>query len=315
MEAAAKGAGQGAKACAGVPVRVDETVHGTVLARILATLLARVLAVGARLLLPVPLCLLLLCGSNRVLAAEALVAVAANFLPAARELAAAFEHSSGHKLVLSAGSTGKLYAQIVHGAPFEVLLAADQQRPLLLEQQGLALAGSRFTYARGRLVLFSPDPALVDAQASILRNAAAVGKLAIANPKIAPYGLAAQQTMQALGVYESLRGQLVQGENIAQAWQFVDSGNARLGLVARSQVQGSERGSHWVVPETLHAPIRQDAVLLTRGSSNAAASAFLQYLQGEQARAIIRNHGYDLERECRGREADSARCDPIEEEF
>lgn len=220
------------------------------------------------------------------------VAVAANFTAAARELAAAFEADSGHHAVLSFGSTGKLYTQIAHGAPFEVFLAADRERPAKAEAAGLAVPHSRHTYARGRLALFSLDPELVDPAGAVLTRPAAYARLAIANPATAPYGAAAVEALRALGVYAQVEDKLVRGESIAQAYQFVATGNAPLGLVALSQVIDQPRGSRWLVPQTLYTPLDQDAVLLERGRGNPAASAFLAYLRGDKARAIIRRHGY-----------------------
>lgn len=228
-------------------------------------------------------------------AAEVKVAVAANFTAPLQKIAAAFERETGHRLVVSFGSTGRLYAQIRNGAPFEVFLSADDEAPARLEREGLAVAGSRFTYATGRLVLWSPQPGVVDAQGQVLRRPPA-GPLAIADPKVAPYGRAAVQALTQLGVLEAWRPRLVQGESIGQAHQFVASGNAPLGLVALSQVTESGRpapGSAWVVPANLHEPIRQDAVLLVRGQANAAAAAFLRHLRSDAVRTLIRAHGYE----------------------
>lgn len=225
---------------------------------------------------------------------EVQVAVAANFAAPMHKIAAAFGQASGHKAVLSFGATGKFYAQIRHGAPFAVLLAADDETPARLVAEGLAVPGSRFTYATGRLVLWSRLPGLVDAQGAVLR-APPPGKLAVADPRLAPYGAAAQQVMDRLGLGDALRPLLVTGENIGQTHRFVASGNAALGFVALSQVMVDGRigaGSAWVVPETLHEPIRQDAVLLRAGAGNAAAQALLQYLRSDAAREVIRAHGY-----------------------
>lgn len=239
--------------------------------------------------------LLLLPWLSAAQAGEAKIAVAANFTAAAREIAAAFAQETGHTALLSFGSTGKLYAQIAHGAPFEVLLAADEARPARAEAEGLAVPGSRFTYAVGRLVLYSPDPARLDPAGGVRAALLTGGKLAIANPKTAPYGAAAVQTLQALGLYQQVRPRLVLGENIAQAHQFVLTGNAPLGFVALSQVIGAQGGSRWLVPASLHAPIRQDAVLLQRGAGSQAARVFLDYLRGERAGAILRRYGYGSE--------------------
>ncbi|WP_143815003.1 molybdate ABC transporter substrate-binding protein [Magnetofaba australis] len=220
------------------------------------------------------------------------IAVAANFTAAAKEIAAAFEQESGHQAVVSFGSTGKLYVQIAHGAPYEVFLAADTARPLKAEKEGLAVVGSRFTYASGRIALFSANAELVDDQGAVLKQDDAFARLAIANPKTAPYGAAAVQAMTKLGVYGAIAPKLVRGDNIAQTFQFVSTGNAQLGFVALSQVIARPGGSHWVVPADLYAPIKQDAVLLKRGQSNAAAQAFVTFLKGETARAIIEKFGY-----------------------
>lgn len=229
-------------------------------------------------------------------AAEVSVAVAANFTAPMQRIAAAFEQDSGHKARLAFGSTGRFYAQIQHGAPFQLLLAADDETPAKLEREGLGVAGSRFTYAIGRLVLWSAQPGLVDDQGLVLRQGR-FDKLALADPKLAPYGAAAIESLTRLGLLQQLQAKLVQGENIAQAYQFVASGNAQLGLLALSQVHADGRlraGSAWVLPARLHRPIRQDALLLNPGQDNPAALALLRYLQGDKARAIIRAHGYEL---------------------
>lgn len=227
-------------------------------------------------------------------AGEVAVAVAANFTAPMQKIAAAFERDSGHRLAMSFGSTGKFYAQIRHGAPFEVLLAADDATPARLEREGYGVAGSRFTYAVGTLVLWSKAPDLVDDQGEVLRTGS-FDRLALADPKLAPYGAAAMQTLQALGLADSLRDRLVQGESIGQAYQFVATRNAQLGFVALSQVFSEGRigeGSAWQVPAALHEPIRQDALILTAGKDNPAAAELMRYLQGEAARAIIHSHGY-----------------------
>ncbi len=226
--------------------------------------------------------------SAAVIAEEAHVAVAANFAVPARQLADAFSAASGHKLALSNGSTGKFYAQIRSGAPFHLLLSADEATPRRLEAEKLAVQGSRFTYAVGRLALISPRSSSVTED--LLRQQQAK-RLAIANPKLAPYGAAAKETLEKLGLWEALQPRLVQGENIAQTFQFVASGNADAGLVALSQIDRS--APHWLVPQRLHAPLRQDAVLLTRGASNAAARDFLEYLRSAPARSRITSHGYE----------------------
>jgi molybdate transport system substrate-binding protein len=209
-----------------------------------------------------------------------------------KEIVAGFEKASGHRVLASFGSTGKLYAQIRHGAPFEALLAADAKTPARLVEEGLA--SDAFTYAIGRLVLWSADEGLVDGAGQVLA-AGDFDKLAIANPKTAPYGSAAIQVMQALGVYETLAARLVQGDNIAQTYQFVMSRNAALGFVALSQVITQDTGSSWRVPEDLHDPIRQDAVLLEAGQGRAAAAALLGYLRGPEARGVIERFGYGVD--------------------
>lgn len=229
-------------------------------------------------------------------AAEVTVAVAANFAAPMQKIAQAFEQDTGHKAVLSFGSTGAFYSQITNGAPFHVLLAADDTTPQRLEQAGFGVPGSRYTYAVGKLVLWSRQPGLVDDQGAVLRSGR-FERIAIANPKLAPYGAAAIETLTAMGVLESVRPRIVQGENIAQAYQFVATENAQMGFVALSQVTIDGKlasGSAWIVPADLHAPIRQDAVLLVNGKGNAAAIALLEYLEGGKARAVIRSYGYDL---------------------
>lgn len=237
------------------------------------------------LLLPV-----LLCGCAQ--AGELRVAVAANFMAPMHKLVAAFERESGHKVLLSFGSTGRLYAQIRNGAPFEVFLAADEETPARLEKEGLAVAGSRTHYATGRLVLWSREPGRVDDRGEVLRRGGS-GPLAIADAKLSPYGRASQQALERMGVWDAWRARLVQGESIAQAHQYVASGNAPLGLVALAQAMEGGRlvqGSAWVVPAQLHAPIRQDAVMLRRGP---AAEAWMRFLKSDMAREIVRGHGYE----------------------
>ena len=227
-------------------------------------------------------------------AAEVITAVAANFNAPMQKIASAFEADTGHKAVLTFGSTGAFYAQIRNGAPFQLLLSADDETPARLEREGGAVAGSRFTYAIGRLVLWSAQPGVVDDKGEVLRKPGD-GRIALANPKLAPYGAAAIEALTALGLLQRLQPRFVQGENIAQTYQFTATGNASLGFVALSQVMvdgAIARGSAWVVPAALHAPLRQDAVLLAKGRDNPAAVALATYLQGEKARAIIRSYGY-----------------------
>lgn len=224
------------------------------------------------------------------------MAVAANFALPMQQLAGEFERASGHRVVLSSGATGKFYAQIRNGAPFDVLLSADDETPARLIAERLAIAGSQFTYATGRLVLWSAAPGRVDPQGEVLRRGD-FRHLAMANPKTAPYGAAAVEVMKNLGVHDALKPRFVQGENIAQTHQFVSTGNAELGFVALSQVwlDGAlSGGSAWIVPAGLHQPLRQDAVLLVRGQGNPAAEALLGWLRSEKSRALIRRFGYDF---------------------
>jgi len=228
-------------------------------------------------------------------AGEASAAVASNFTKPMREIAAGFERKTGHKVVLSFGSTGKLYAQIHNGAPFDLFLAADNQAPARLESEGHGVAGSRFTYAIGRLVLWSARPGYVDQNGEVLQKGD-FRHIAIANPKTAPYGAAARQVLEKMGLWAGIRPHIVQGENIAQTYQFIASGNAELGFIALSQIRdaGRAEGSRWDLPRELHDPIEQDVVLLQRGRDNPAARELLAYLQSDEARAIIASYGYDL---------------------
>lgn len=238
--------------------------------------------------------LLLVAGSLH--AAEARVAVAANFAEPVKAIAAVLEKTTGHTLKTTVGSTGRLYAQIRNGAPFDVLLAADTHAPAQLEADGLAQPGSRFTYATGKLVLWSADAARVDGQGAVLKGSG-FRKLAIANPKTAPYGAAALQTLDKLGLAAALSPKLVQGESIGQTYNFVHTGNAEIGFLALSQVLEGGRlkgGSVWVVPQHLYAPIRQDAVLLKRGAHNEAAVALMKLLKSPDIKALIRSFGYDI---------------------
>ena len=227
-------------------------------------------------------------------AGELNLAVASNFIAPMQEIATAFQRQSGHRLQLIFGSSGKLYAQIRHGAPFQMLLAADDKTPGLLEQESLAVPGTRFVYAIGKLVLWSPLADYVDPQGRIL-GTRRYQHLAIADPRLAPYGQAAWQVLDRLGLQERVRDKLVQGESIAQAYQFVATGNAELGFVALSQVlsaAAARRGSFWIVPTTLYTPLRQEAIILAGGKDNAAALALSTFLRGEQARAIMHTYGY-----------------------
>lgn len=226
-------------------------------------------------------------------AAETQVAVAANFTAPANEIAAAFAKATGHSARLSFGSSGQFYAQMAHGAPYEVFLSADAERPIRAEQAGLGVPGSRFTYAVGRLVLYSKTPGVVDGDGAVLRSGR-FAKLAIADPTAAPYGGAAVETLRKLGLYDALKPKIVQGSSITQAYQFVATGAAEMGFVALSQVAEEQGGSRWIVPARLHAPIDQQAILLKTGQDNPAAKAFLAFLKGPQAKAIIRRYGYEV---------------------
>jgi molybdate transport system substrate-binding protein len=225
------------------------------------------------------------------------VAVAANFVPPFKEVAAEFQKATGHSAQLSAGSSGKFFAQIKNGAPFEVFFSADDERPKLLEQEGLGVKGSRFTYAVGRLVLWSPNPQLVKGEETLYADG--YKHLAMANPKTAPYGAAAMQAMQNLKVWDRLQAKLVMGENLGQTSGFIESGNAELGFLALSQVLDPAlkgKGSRWDVPSTLHDPIAQDVVLLTKGKDNPAAKALLEFVRGPQGLQIIERYGYDVKK-------------------
>jgi len=227
---------------------------------------------------------------------EVQVAVAANFTAPMQQIAAQFEKDSGHKATLAFGATGKFYAQIINGAPVEILLSADDETPAKLEKEGLGVAGSRYTYAIGTLVLWSANPTLVDARGEILKTGN-FKHLALANPKTASYGTAAVEALNKLGLLNSLQSRFVQGENISQTQQFIMSGNAELGFVALSQVYKDGKiagGSAWIVPANLYQPIQQDAVLLSKGKDKPAAIALLAYLKGDMARAIIKSYGYEL---------------------
>lgn len=235
-------------------------------------------------------------GSSLSWADDVQVAVAANFAAPFQKIAAGFEAATGHKAVAIVGSTGKFYTQIKAGAPFEILLAADDETPRKLVDEGLAVKGQAFTYATGKLVLWSAQPGVVDAQGEVLKKGS-FSHLSIANPKLAPYGAAAVETLKALGLYDSLTTKIVQGESIGQAHQFVTTGNAELGFVALSQVAPPDKpatGSLWVVPAKLYTPILQDAVLLNKGADKAAAQALLSYLRGDAAKAVIKSYGYGL---------------------
>lgn len=240
----------------------------------------------------------LLIGSSISIASaeEVSVAVAANFTAPMQKIAADFEKDTGNKAVLAFGSTGKFYAQIKNGAPFDMMLAADAKTPAKLVQEGLGVSGSNFTYAIGKLVLWSAKPSYVDDMGDVLKKDD-FQHIALANPKLAPYGAAAIETLTRLGLLAALEPKFVQGENIAQTHQFIASGNAELGFAALSQVflDGKlKAGSAWIVPADLYSSIRQDAVILTHGKDNNAALALVKYLQGDKAKAVIRAYGYGL---------------------
>ena len=232
---------------------------------------------------------------SSALAGETRVAVATNFLSAFKVIAEGFQRVTGHQVLVSSGSSGKLYVQIQNGAPFDLFFSADAQRPELLEQEGLAVSGSRFTYAVGRLTLWSVDPSLIPGDGEAVLRQGTFRFLAIANPKTAPYGQAAFQTLNALKLWEHLEGRLVRGENIGQTFQFVFTENAQLGFVALSQVLDPKLknvGARWDVPTHLHAPLIQQAVLLNRGRENSAAKSLMDYMKGKAARDIIEGFGY-----------------------
>ncbi|WP_198585874.1 molybdate ABC transporter substrate-binding protein [Pararhizobium haloflavum] len=229
---------------------------------------------------------------------EASLAVAANFTEVIEVLVADFEGSSDHELTIVTGSTGQLYSQIANGAPFDIFLAADQERPERLEAEGGAVEGTRFTYAIGRITLWSPDPAAIgDDGGDYLANGS-FRALAMANPDLAPYGVAARETLQALDLWDAMKGRIVLGENIGQTHAMVATGNAEAGFVALSYVLSPENdqpGSRWDVPGDLYSPIRQDAVLVARGRDNTAARAFLDYMRSDAAHETIRAYGYDVD--------------------
>ena len=236
---------------------------------------------------------LVLAATGSAPAGQTQVAVAANFTAPAKEIAAAFKAETGNEAQLSFGASGQFYAQIQQGAPFQVFLSADADRPKAAIEAGLAVADSRFTYAIGKLVLWSKSLDLAKGDEAL--KAGGFAKLAIANPKSAPYGAAAVEAMTKLGVYDAIQPKIVQGASIGQAFEFVDTGNAELGFVALSQLANATTGSRWPVPQALYAPIRQDAVLLKTGADDQASKAFLAFLKGPQARAIIEKYGYGLE--------------------
>ncbi|MDD1001535.1 molybdate ABC transporter substrate-binding protein [Pseudomonas sp. TNT2022 ID642] len=233
---------------------------------------------------------------SAVQADEVQVAVAANFTAPIQAIAADFEKDTGHKLVAAYGATGQFYTQIKNGAPFEVFLSADDTTPEKLEKEGDTVKGSRFTYAIGTLALWSAKEGYVDAKGEVLKNNE-YQHLSIANPKAAPYGLAATQVLEKLKLTEATKAKIVEGQNITQAYQFVSTGNAELGFVALSQIYKDGKvssGSAWIVPASMHDPIKQDAVILNKGKDNAAAKALVEYLKGPKAAAVIKSYGYQL---------------------
>ncbi|WP_222833018.1 molybdate ABC transporter substrate-binding protein [Pseudomonas sp. SC3(2021)] len=231
-----------------------------------------------------------------VQADEVQVAVAANFTAPIQALAADFEKDTGHKLVAAYGATGQFYTQIKNGAPFEVFLSADDTTAEKLEKEGDSVKGSRFTYAIGTLALWSAKEGYVDAKGDVLKKNE-YQHLSIANPKAAPYGLAATQVLEKLKLTEATKAKIVEGQNITQAYQFVSTGNAEVGFVALSQIYKDGKvssGSAWIVPASLHDPIKQDAVILNKGKDSAAAKALVEYLKGPKAAAVIKSYGYQL---------------------
>jgi len=231
-------------------------------------------------------------------AAQINVAVASNALAAVKVLGAEFEKQTGHNVQISSGSTGKLYAQIVNGAPFDLFLAANEREPARLEQFHLIVPNSRFTYALGKLVAWSSNSLLNSEDIPGVLKSKNVTRIAIANPKIAPYGFAAQEALQKLGIYESVQAKIIRGENVSQTYQFVMSGNAQVGFIAKSQIQGeaSDKGSSWEVPEELYTPIKQQAVWLLRAKQNMAVSEFIQFMKSSTARDILtQQFGYGVE--------------------
>lgn len=247
----------------------------------------------------IPMCLatmVAVCVSTMAQADEVQVAVAANFTAPIQAIAADFEKDTGHTLVAAYGATGQFYTQIKNGAPFEVFLSADDTTPQKLESEGDTVKGSRFTYAVGTLALWSAKEGYVDAKGAVLKKNE-YQHLSIANPKAAPYGLAATQVLAKLGLTEQVKSKLVEGQNITQAYQFVSTGNAELGFVALSQIYKDGKvssGSAWIVPGQMHDPIKQDAVILNKGKDNPAAKALVDYLKGPKAAAVIKSYGYQL---------------------
>jgi molybdate transport system substrate-binding protein len=240
------------------------------------------------------LTLLFVAYATSLRAEQALVAVAANFSAPMQQIALAFQKDTGHQLKLSFGATGGIYAQIKNGGPFDVFLSADQLTPQKIEAEGLGVPQTRFTYATGQLVLWSKQDGLVDDKGQVLRSKN-IQRIALANPKLAPYGAAALEAMTQLGLLDELKPKLVQGDNIAQTYQFVSTQNAQLGFVALSQVFADGKitsGSGWVLPSSLYKPILQDAILLKNGKDNSAAKALMLYIKGDKAKEMIKRFGY-----------------------
>jgi len=240
------------------------------------------------------LTLLFVAYATSLRAEQALVAVAANFSAPMQQIALAFQKDTGHQLKLSFGATGGIYAQIKNGGPFDVFLSADQLTPQKIEAEGLGVPQTRFTYATGQLVLWSKQDGLVDDKGQVLRSKN-IQRIALANPKLAPYGAAALEAMTQLGLLDELKPKLVQGDNIAQTYQFVSTQNAQLGFVALSQVFADGKitsGSGWVLPSSLYKPILQDAILLKNGKDNSAAKALMLYMKGDKAKEMIKRFGY-----------------------
>jgi molybdate transport system substrate-binding protein len=232
--------------------------------------------------------------SSAAVAGEVKVAVAANFTEPVKEIAPLAEKATGHKPLLSFGATGQFYAQIAQGAPFEILLSADKSTPSKAVAEGYGIPGTQFTYAIGKLVLYSKTPGFVEGESTL--RAGQFVKIAIANPAVAPYGVAGDETLKALGIFETLTPKIVRGNTIAQTFQFIETGNAELGFVALSQVIFVSGGSRWMVPANLYTEIAQDAVLLKAGDKNEAARAFLAFLRGAEARTVIEKYGYGIAR-------------------
>jgi molybdate transport system substrate-binding protein len=229
-------------------------------------------------------------------AGEVTAAVAANFTAPVQQIVELFQKDTGHTVKLSFGSSGKFTAQIKEGAPFDVFLAADEKNPKLLEKEGLAVEGSRFVYALGKLVLWSAQPSFVDDKGAVLTKGS-YNKIAYADPKLAPYGLAAQETLQKMKLWDKVQGKMVTGESIAQTYQFAASGNAEMAFIALSQITKNGRvseGSFWLVPGDMYNPIKQAAIQLTAAKDKEAAQAFLKFMKGEKAATIIRSFGYGL---------------------